>query len=289
MFTERADLAVVREAFNRAGRSFSQDLARTYVNHLVGPDATEPDLRDAYAQVAGMAAVPDIVEDLDVEAQRLVDRWFKAHRADIKTLSDARQAVYADLLSMTPQPRRSALRKPVIWQEPLTFTDKNGRKVPLPMRTDHALLSEDGTYPARLNAWERQVVEAEMTRPGAVAWFRNPDRVNVASLAVAYQDGGETWRTLRPDFIFFRRDAQGTLRASIIDPHGTHLSDALPKLQGLARFAEQYGGEFMRIEAAAQVDGVLKVLDMRDERVRDAVESAPSAAALYAGPLAHEY
>lgn len=288
MFTERADHTVIREAFTRASRAFTKDVSRTYVDHIAGPDADEDDLADAYAKVAAMAAVPDIAEDLEAEAQRLVSRWFREHRADIKTLPDDRQAKYADLLSQSTEPQRGTLGKPKNWEENSLGVDPNGNTVPVPTRTDHALRTEDGTYPVNLNKWERQVVNQEMARNGAVTWYRNPSRVKAESLAVAYMDG-DAWKTMRPDFLFFERDAQGALRASIIDPHGTHLADALPKLQGLARFAELYGGEFMRIEATAVPGNVMRLLDMTDPKVRDAVETATSAKALYESDVAHDY
>lgn len=287
-FSERADLVVIREAFNRAARAFTKDVARTYVDHITGPHADEDDLADAYARVAGMAAVEDIVADLDIEAQRLVSRWFKDHRADIKTLTDDRQARYADLLSQSTEPQRGVLCKPKNWEENTTGQDQHGNTVDVPTRADHALVSVDGKFPVALNGWERQVVDQEMARKGAVTWYRNPDRVKAESLAVAYLDG-DVWKTMRPDFVFFEHNTQGDVRASIVDPHGTHLADALPKLRGLARYADAYGAELMRIEATAVVGGGMRVLDMTDPKVRAAVDTAASAKGLYESDLAHDY
>lgn len=284
MFTERADLAVVREAYQRAARAFTADVSRTYVNHIVGPDADEDDLREAYARVAGMASVPDIVADVKEEASRLVGRWFQEHRTDIKALADDRQAAYKALMEQSTEPQRGNLTKPVNWQESPVDADKK----PLPTRTDHILTAEDGTYPLTLNRVETSVVDQEMRRRGAIAWYRNPSRVKDESLAIAYRDGN-AWRTMRPDFLFFHEDAQGRVRASIVDPHGHHLSDALPKLRGLARYAEQYGDEFMRIEGLTELDGKIRALDMQDAKVRAAVEAATSARDLYASDAAVDY
>jgi len=65
------------------------------------------------------------------------------------------------------------------------------------------------------------------------------------------------------------------------DPHGTQFADALPKLKGLAKYAEDSAGAYHRIEAIAQVDGVLRVLDLTEKAVRDAIDNADSALALY--------
>jgi len=68
------------------------------------------------------------------------------------------------------------------------------------------------------------------------------------------------------------RRSDGTLGASIIDPHGDYLADARAKLQALARFAERYGKRFVRVESVAMVDdGDLRVLDLLDPAVRGEV------------------
>lgn len=76
-----------------------------------------------------------------------------------------------------------------------------------------------------------------MGRNGTIAWYRNPSRASQDSLGVTYEDGTEI-KIVRPDFIFFSELPDGTIVADIVDPHGIHLSDALTKLKGLARYAE---------------------------------------------------
>jgi type III restriction enzyme len=83
----------------------------------------------------------------------------------------------------------------------------------------------------------------------------------------------EPLRALHPDFIIFT-DVGGTIRPSIVDPHGHHLEDALVKLVGLAEYAEAYGSGFLRIDALADVSGDMRVLDLQDLAVRDAVRAA---------------
>ncbi len=64
----------------------------------------------------------------------------------------------------------------------------------------------------------------------------------------------------------------GTLGASIVDPHGDYLADARAKLAVLARFTEQFGTSFVRIESVTRVeDGSLRVLDLIDPAVRGSV------------------
>lgn len=158
----------------------------------------------------------------------------------------------------------------------------------LPAYPSHLLCDENGVFPVVLNDWEREVLQAEMQRAGFVAWYRNPARATQDSLGIAYADNGQI-KMVRPDFLFFARQADGTLVADLVDPHGTQFSDALPKLRGLAQYAATHSEAFRRIEAVARVEDKLRVLDLTDATVRQAVAEGQDAASLYAGPHASDY
>ena len=109
------------------------------------------------------------------------------------------------------------------------------------------------------------------------------------ALPFAYQDAQGHWRRMCPDFLFFHGDSQD-LKVSIVDPHGHHLADALPKLRGLAKFAVQHGDAFHRIESVARVkDDTLRVLDLSDPNIREAIEAAEDTEALYLDHGAEHY
>ena len=92
-----------------------------------------------------------------------------------------------------------------------------------------------------------------------------------------------------PDFIFFHGDSK-YMKVSIVDPHGHHLADALPKLRGLAHFAAKYGKSFHRIESVARMkDGTLRVLDLTDPYVRKVIAEAEDTQALYLCDEADDY
>ena len=55
------------------------------------------------------------------------------------------------------------------------------------------------------------------------------------------------YKIVRPDFIFFATQDNGKVVADIVDPHGLHLADALPKLQGLTLYAEAHPKAYRRI------------------------------------------
>ena len=275
-FVERADDRAIRSAFQEAKKAYGADIAQSYVNHLAGPDeqaAADDGLRDAYARSAALATVKEVRDKVDLEALELSSRLFAEHRVVIKELSDVRQQAYEDIRAMTTDPQRGVLRAPRTRIE------------------GFSVVEQDGQFPlASLNNWEREVVLAELSRPNVRGWYRNPSRAAVDSLGIAYRDDDTgNWRSMHPDFVFFH-EVGGKIVASILDPHGHHLDDALMKLKALATFAGTYGEAFHRIEALTEVDGRMKVIDMKKDAVREAVlVSKQSPVDLYRSSIAVDY
>lgn len=290
-FSMRADDRAIRSAFENAKKAFGADIAQTYVNHLAGEDDGDDDgLRDAYVKAAALATVREVREKVDQEATALVNQWFKRHRVAIKALPDVRQQDYEDIRAMTTDPQRGELGRPRSRMEDFKVVDENEQVSDAVLVDRHLMSDEHGFFPlSSLNEWEQKVVAAELKRDTTVAWYRNPVRSAVDSLGVAYRDPQGNWRTMYPDFVFFE-EVQGELKASIIDPHGHHLDDAVIKLKALAEFAETFGDEFHRIEAVAQVGNAMKVLDMTIPAVRDGVlhEDKP-AVEFYRSDVAIDY
>ena len=113
-----------------------------------------------------------------------------------------------------------------------------------------------------------------LERKSFVAWYRNPSRATLSALRIAYQDDAGKWGSLQVDFVIISRRDNGSLAASIVDPHGDHLADAKAKLRGLADFAEKFG-EYIRIESIAKVtDGQLRSLDLLTPRSVTLCESS---------------
>lgn len=291
-FAETADDRSIQDVFRDAGRVLTADLAGSYADHLAGPDdpaATDDGLRDAHVQVAALATVLAIREEIDQGADKLAAKWLDEYRVAIKGLLDDRQAIYNDIRSMSTEPQRLAITRPNNAIVETKKLDPEGNEVALPVRAGHLLSTPSGTYPVgTLNDWEIEVLDKEMGRAGAVAWYRNPARSSQESIGVAYKDGEGTWRSMRPDFVFFAEGGDG-IEVSIVDPHSHHLSDAIPKLRGLARYAERYDGEVHRIEAVSKIGDTLRVLDMTSAAVRLAVSQAEDARTLYLSHGANYY
>ncbi len=88
-------------------------------------------------------------------------------------------------------------------------------------------------------------------------------------------------RIVRPDFLIFSRQADGPIAVGIVDLHGTQFNDALPKLKGLAAYAERHADKVRRVDAIAAVGDKLEALDLTDAGVRAAVAAAADARGLY--------
>lgn len=285
-FAEVADDRSVEADFKAAGRVLSPEIARRYAGHIAVEDENDDGLFDAHVKVAALATIEGVQAELDREADLLAKKWLAEHRVAIKGLSDERRAVYDDIIATSPEPQRIDIRRPHVRSE--DTEDSDGNKVPTTV--GHLMSDEHGQFPiGSLNIWETSVLESELSRPGFLAWYRNPSRASGDSLAVAYQDGKGNWRRMCPDFVFFHGD-EGNVRVSIVDPHSFHLGDALPKLRGLADFTVAYGEEFHRVEAVARMgDGILRVLDIKAETVRRAIYEADDAERLYLSAAATDY
>ena len=139
------------------------------------------------------------------------------------------------------------------------------------------------------NQWEIDVLDKEMGRSAFQAWYRNPSRPSGDALAIGYENAQGQWRRMYPDFLFFHGDSEN-IKVSIVDPHGYHFADALPKLRGLAEFAATYGKSFHRIESVARMkNGTMRVLDLTKLFIQEAIAKAEDTEALYLGGGADDY
>lgn len=292
-FQTDADDVVINDAYRRTARILSPDIARTYTEERAKqkPEA-EDDFEDALIEAREDIGALGLMENLavifDAEAKKLSDAWLAEYREQIKQLPDDRQDAYRQISALSREPQDIDLARPVSWMEATAIREKDGTETKLPAYPHHLLCDEKGLYPVGLNDWEKSVLQTEMERDGFKFWYRNPNRPTQDSLGIAFIDGDET-KIVRPDFLFFSELADGSVVVDIVDPHSIHLADALPKLQGLARYAEAHPQSYRRIEAIAEIGGKFRVLDLTRADVRQAVMEASSAKSLYDGSLAGNY
>ncbi|MEG3168067.1 DEAD/DEAH box helicase family protein [Sphingomonas sp. LB3N6] len=291
-FVEAADNAAIEAAYRRSARVIGFDLAKTYVEYLATSlgdgELDEETLNEAHTVVAALGMVSEVSQYLDAEADKQANLWLTTYRVQIKDLGDERQDVYRLIREMSPTPMDIDLAKPRLWMQPTVARGLDGTETPIPRLKNHLLCDEEGLFPEQLNAWEEQVVAAELERASTVAWYRNPPRASQDSLGVTYEDNGSI-KITRPDFIFFSELPDGSIAADIVDPHGIHLSDSVPKLRGMAEYARVNHAAYRRVDAIAKVGDRYRVLDLTEPTVRAAVNSASSIQALYESGAAADY
>jgi type III restriction enzyme len=290
-----ADERSVADAFRIASRAFGAAVANGYVKKLADSDGDDADIFNLKAKVAALAVVAGVVDHLEDAADKRVDAWMASFHADIKALNEDRRAAYDEIRLQARDPQEIEVTVPASRIE-MTNAMDGDQKTPLPTRKGHFLSNDNGEYPVgKLGTWELQVLDTEMSRTNAVAWYRNPSSASKDAIQVPWHDG-QRWKSMQPDFVFFATRKNGTLGASIVDPHGHHLADALGKLHGLAEFAERYASRFLRIEAVSKngkgdlgsyPKDSLVLLDLTNSSVREAVLKAkrPEDAYAAAGQL----
>lgn len=264
--THAADVA--RDA-QRIINAMPEGVGRTWFAHRVQeePSGDRATIRVRCAALLRLDGVRDRLEEV---ATAWVKDQLHKHRVAIKNTTGATRDAYTRVMEQTTAPE--AVTVQLRLNERAATKDRDGED--LPTYPGHLFADADGAFPVDLNDWERRVVEAEIARPGFVAWYRNPGTATPASLRIAYQNDAGEWASLQPDFIVVSRRTDGSLGASIIDPHGDHLADARAKLRALADFAERHDGRFVRIDSIAKVDdGSLRVLDLTDPEVRAEVRA----------------
>lgn len=288
-----ADTRAIGGAFRLATRAFGASVANGYAKKLAldddGSDEDDFDTNTAKATVAALAQIDAAVTAVEAAAENQVTNWFATHHAAIKALNEERRAAYDEIKQQGRTPQAIDIVVPTSRIE-MTFAIEGESRTPLPTRDRHVLADADGNYPVgKLGDWELSVLDTEMAREQAVAWYRNPSSASKDAVQVPWQ-GDQRWRSMQPDFIFFFENASAEIVPAIVDPHGHHLQDAYAKLLGLADFADEYADRFVRVEAiskntkgdlGADTKGELLLLDLTDSNVRKIVRTSGSAAEAY--------
>ena len=246
-----------------------EGVGKDYFAHLVGkhPDIDRLDLQ---VRAAALLIVEDVNDEIEAEATKWVQDRLAQFAVDIKNMKGAAYDAYRRVQEQTSSPERVTIDL----RDNLSAPTKNSKGEDLPTYRGHLYSDESGLFPADLNAWERRVIEREVERPTFIAWYRNPSRASPAALRIAYRTDAGDWTSLQPDFVVVSRRSDGSLGASIIDPHSGHLADARAKLNALADYAEEHGDEYVRIESlSTNRDDELVVLDLHESGVRNAIRS----------------
>jgi type III restriction enzyme len=234
---------------------------------LADPAANKLDIR---VEVAALLRVDGVIAEIETTASKFVREQLTTFAVEIKNTTGAKRDAYRKVQEQTSTPEAITVELRANEKAPTKKSDGE------PLRTFEGHIYSDGAgkFPAELNDWEEEVVTTEIARRSFVAWYRNPQRTTPNSLRIPYQDEAGKRSSLQIDFLIVSRRDDGTLAASIVDPHGDHLADAKAKLRTLADFADSHGDQFVRIQSVSKIaDGTLRFLDLLDAGVRKAVRT----------------
>ena len=285
----------------RLVRSVREGVGSDYAKYRYGAalDAGEPnaDYFEAQLQTAALIRVPGVIGEIEARCTSWVQKHLATYAAEIANTTGATRDRFRQVQEQTTDPE--ALFVELRSNDRAATADRDGKL--LPTEAGHLFADAEGRYPVALNALESKVLAAELARPSFVAWYRNPSRPVPAAVRVAYQRDDGDWSSVQVDFVIVSRRDDGQLGVSLVDPHGTFLADGRAKLRALADYAGRFGGvavegepdwaPLVRVDAIAEVDGTVRVLDLLDTAVRQAVLDFEGSdlAALYASPHARDF
>jgi type III restriction enzyme len=268
--------------------SVREGVGKGYYAHRVAKADSGESWLDIRVDVAALLRVDGVVAGVEAAATEFVQEHLAKFAVEIKNTTGATRDAYRKVQEQTAAPEAVTIEL----RANEKAATKNGKGDDLPTFDGHLFANTNDGYPVDLNDWETKVITTEIARPSFVAWYRNPSRATPNALRIAYLDDAGAWASIQVDFLIVSRRDDGSLAASIVDPHGDHLADAKGKLRALADFAETHGDRFIRIVSIAKGSyGTLRVLDLLEAHVRQAVRDFDGAkvSALYDSAAAVPY
>lgn len=224
----------IERRFEAAGRVLGNGLHALYWQAHAERDALE-----VKVEIIVLAGDAVAMKRLESRAEQAFDQGYDQFKAKIGALAEGRRQKYERL--------RLATAKPVVIPWALPDTIDFRRSSGAPSFDKHLYLEDDGLFRADLGTWEAEVLKAELANPQVVAWLRNQDR-KPWSLEIPYHQGGEV-RPMFPDLVVVRQvPGEDGYLFDILEPHDPSRDDNVGKAVGLARFAEQHGHLFGRIQ-----------------------------------------
>ena len=275
----------------RVLNSIKDGVGKDYLRYRVSLSGPDADIRKIRTSIAALLMIDGVASEVEKRATKWAQDRFSEFAVEIKNTTGATKDAYLKVKEQTSAPEQTTIELTTTLKAPVKDSNR-ADAIDLPTFTGHLYALSGGKFPAKLNDWESKVLETELGRPSFVAWYRNPSRAVPSSLRIAYKDDSGDWGSLQVDFIIISRRDDGSLAASIVDPHGDHLADAKAKLRGLADYAEKFGDSYIRIEGIAKIpDGRLRSLDLLSPKVREAVRQfgGGKVTSLYESSVAEDF
>jgi len=256
--------------FERAGKMLGEGLHKEYwVRH------STRDAEEVKTEIIVLVGDSNAMERLELFADRLFNDLYDVNQTAFRGFREERKDAYKKLAMASPNPI------PLDWELPQTidFTIAEDAQ----HYESHLYVPVDGgEFKVSLNDWESGIVKEELKKGDFVAWLRNLDRKKW-SLEIPYEvDGVKT--SMFPDIVVVRADVHGYV-FDVLEPHDPSRKDNYPKAVGLAKFAENHGEHFGRIQLIRKAKGADRRdhfyrLDMGKINIRNKVRGVTSNAEL---------
>lgn len=275
----RRDANNIDDLYRQASRTLRDGVAEAYWSYLVDDD--EDAVLEHKITVAALGADSTVVAAVQQRAEALVTQWFTKYGKAIAELPDGRRVAYSRIRAQASAPTIDTITVGSVIEEARDLPgDHTAEEIVNLYRADvgnrrphHVYVDEtDSQYWTQVDSpEERTVLDTELQRPELVGWYRNP-RGGRRALTIPYELNGEH-RGMHPDLIFFH-DLGGETKAVLVDPHGPHFADSVPRLAGLVEYAERHGDAYRFIYPVARIGETLRTLALHNQETRQAVRAA---------------
>jgi type III restriction enzyme len=242
----------IDQLFDEAGRMLAsgEGLHRTYWKRY--HDRAYPN--QAKLELFAVLGQPETLNVMERLSKQLFDAMWNKQKAAIQQLPASVRRRFQSLIQAAGE---AALQ---VWELPTQIVEKREGDV----WEKHLYCTTSGEFSAKLNGWEKELLEQEMKKDGFVAWLRNLPRREWA-LCIPYELAGK--KPFYPDFIVVRKSGRG-LVADVLEPHDDSRTDTWAKAKGLAEFADKHGMDFGQLVIARKKDKTWHMADMNEMKTR---------------------
>jgi type III restriction enzyme len=242
----------VDQLFEDAGRLLAsgEGLHRTYWKRYHEKDRPNEAKLELFAVLGQSETLPE----MERLGRQLFDATWSQHKSAIQQFPASTRKRFQSLVQAAGE---AALQR---WELPIQIVEKReGEEWP-----DHLYCAGSDGFFAKLNGWEKQLLEQEMKKEGFVAWLRNLPRREWA-LCIPYELAGT--KPFYPDFVIVRKSGKA-LVVDVLEPHDDSRTDTWAKAKGLAAFADKHGMEFGRLIIARKKDKTWQIVDLNEVKTR---------------------
>lgn len=201
-----------------------------------------------------LKASTKILSFMECLSKQLFDTMWNKHKAAIQQMPASSRKRFQSLIRAAGEAALQA------WELPKQIVEKKEGDV----WEKHLYCTASGGFSAKLNGWEKELLEQEMKKEGFVAWLRNLPRREWA-LCIPYELAGK--KPFYPDFIIIRKSGKG-LVADVFEPHDDSRTDTWAKAKGLAEFADRHGVDFGQLVFARKKNKTWQMADVNEMRTR---------------------